>query len=331
MACSICKSPSATFYHAKRDYLQLSTKICNECKAEYSICFCGAACENTIKGSNERLNYEYLICNECSYIGVRCTRCNKLCDIEISKDTSKHPYSLYWCCRTCDVENRFKGFVEDSLRKYVNKYREIACINEEILCNFIFYYVDIFSFKYICKMLSFKQSLDYDEMIALLKAKHPDNENIIKIINECQIKNEGYSTPRNRISRSVSVTPNNRPRDDLPTETDSFRRFFEIDWDRMNEEKFNEMERKLDIFIKNFKERLDHTDKSVKELTDFKDSSNDNIANLQATFQTYKNSTDENFNKIGNRINAMEMELAKSFEQIQISNQVQYCMQNINY
>lgn len=279
MTCYICNSTLET---TPKDYLQLPSKFCNQCKTEFSVCFCDTVCEDVIKGSREKLNYEYIVCRNCVYLGVRCTNCKRLCDIEISKSKSKHPFSLYWCCRTCE-DNAFKGFVEDSLRKYVNEYREIACIDEEILCKFIFYYVDIFTFKHICRTLQYKKSLDFKKMVELLTVKHP-KESIVEIIKDCQNEGSCCSTPNKNKNTSPTIYQS-----DLPIRpTRSFLKFFEEDdKNLLHEERIRQLESRVDT--------------------------------LAADLNTHKEETKNMFTEINNRF---ETNLLKAFENFQISNQV---------
>src|SRR5947208_193902 len=138
------------FQEIRRDTWQNSVRSCINCGKEYAYCFCNKICHKVTPGTIIKFNYEYLTCDgeECDYLGVRCTTCQKLCDILISKDENK----MFWCCKTQDCQF-FKQHVINSLKNHVECYKNTLTINVDILVKHIFRYVNTLKFIDILKKL----------------------------------------------------------------------------------------------------------------------------------------------------------------------------------
>jgi len=205
---STCE-PCDEFQIIVRDALYI--KYCINCGKEYACCFCNEICYEVTPGSITRNKYEYLTCENCDYLGIRCTVCRKLCKIYVSKNDSK----LFWGCKTSEQCYFFKEHVDISLKNHVKSCKDMVSINSDnyadILCKFIFRYVDNLEFANILNKLYIAGKLNDTSLkeIKIFFSKKPEIVNHI----ENEIINY-YSSPttlnRNRQGNysSSSTIPN---------------------------------------------------------------------------------------------------------------------------
>ncbi|CAB4434574.1 unnamed protein product [Rhizophagus irregularis] len=181
----------------------LRAKSCKTCSKEFLYCFCEKLYHKVTKGSIENFKYEYLTCDECDYLGVRCTYCGKLCKIY----TSKADCSLFWSCRNHDQCHYYKQQVIHSIKNQIKKYKNIIVINEEILCLLIFRIVDEFEFINILSELFNSNKLSVHTIEEIKKRLSDGNSKIIDIIDSDVLKLNTPSTP-NRDSNLNAINVN---------------------------------------------------------------------------------------------------------------------------
>src|SRR5256885_5861050 len=199
-----CLDCNQTLININREKQQLPLKFCENCSKEYAICFCGSLCSDIINGTIAVTKYEYLKCSDCNYIGTRCTSCYKLCEINISSENSRNPFSLFWCCRNCGGGLFWKQSVETSLRTHKSRYRDLYAIDEQVLCLFIFRYVTISTFKLIIRELNKCTVLNFDLMKSLIE------ENCSQFINIDSINRIFHFINTPGAQKEITVTSFNR-------------------------------------------------------------------------------------------------------------------------
>jgi len=340
MSCSFC---NASLIETNGQYTQLPKKSCESCNVEFAVCFCGVICKTTLQGKKPN-KYEYLSCKDCDYLGVRCTECKKLCEIKLSGKEANYPYNLYW---RCDCEKfGFKGFLEDSLRNHVSRYRKLPYINEDVLCNFVINCVELSYFKYILIGIQNTRSLDFKIMISLIKEKYPCDENIIKLIEDCKPKSIDTSNTNTPNTLQISNTPrtpyqlneNNIYTQQTPTQYNNYQQQEEfvnqIDLNEFFQQKFNYVDKKLEEYganINDLKRKFD--DKNDEDELKFKDMDEKftDLNNKLDKFNEFKNSFNEFQKTTKNNFEKFHDEIVESIDNIKISNEVKEIYLFVSY
>lgn len=302
MSCAECKE----FQEIGRENLQLRVKSCTICSKEYALCFCNEVCLKTTPGSITKFNYEYLTCDNggCDYLGVRCTNCQKLCKIKVSKDNK-----LFWYCKSDNQQcNFFKQHVVVSLRNHVDSCKDILFINADILCRLIFRYVDNLEYIDILKKFYAAGKLDNDELNEIRKFLIDKSPQIVNAIENDILKvhlRNSPCTPNRSVNynefktildqQGVSPTPNIASNNEIDKLNRNFRLFkdeMRENFDKMQgqtQDNFRNLEdefkRKFSTLENELESRIEKNLSDVKtELQGLKDQTKENNDNIERNF-----------------------------------------------
>ncbi|HJT85636.1 MAG TPA: hypothetical protein VJ697_14235 [Nitrososphaeraceae archaeon] len=111
-----CCEPSNTFIESKNN-LPIKVYVCIKCLNEWTTCHCRNLCK-LIEGDS---GSKYLVCsnNMCTFITLKCKKCNNLCIVERSIRV-ENPGRLFWICRSkMHTNNFFGGWIDCAVRKYI--------------------------------------------------------------------------------------------------------------------------------------------------------------------------------------------------------------------
>jgi hypothetical protein len=284
--CSSCNNPISD--KSDTTVFQLKRKFCFQCKIEFLTCHClEKLCDKVIPSSNYYLNIEYVCCDTCGLLGVRCVECQKICEIGISK---KSPYKLYWKCTECG-DKSFKGWFEQSLLKHSTLFKNNVSIDNENLCRYLIDYVDTFTFKdLLCLLIKYERISIEDAKLYLLR-KYNNSNQILEIIEDCEkmltpitpISRNRHTTSPNTIESSHFELATTPTRYSSITETNSYINFFKDN--KCIDDRIDSLEKNLTSVVDDLNKKLQLVSDDVHQLNEYKNKSRESILNLEKSVE----------------------------------------------